>query len=536
MKHTLEKIKLDKEAKAKEKKKNRSWKLFAGIILLAQVLASGYAFQRAFATGMFPGKLLFAFGGILVILLALNYLLLFSGAKETSARTFRRFIAILLVIAITVGGIYTGNVLGTVDSTVGKITTKSEEDIASAMDVYVLAKSSATSLADCKGLTFGVVGGSDGPSSFAAITKINNELGTDTSDQDYASTSELADALLNNSVDVAVINQNYVDILEETEVYAGFRDKVKLITTVNITAAELAQAKEDNPFHAGDGDMLIDLEPATEKVDNIEIEPFIVYISGSDTRDEYFSVSRSDVNILMVVNPQTKQILLVNTPRDFYIPNPRSSAGTKDKLTHLGIYGVDCSIAGLENLYDIDINYYVQINFTGTETLIDDLGGVTIDNPQSFSSTGYSFPAGEITLNGPQALVYARERYAFAEGDNMRGQNQMRLIRAVIDKLTTPDTSLILNYKTILSDLEGFIVTNLEEEEIDALVKMQLNDLASWDVKTYSVSGWGGYDYTYSMPGQALYVTYPYSSSVNHGTELINKVLAGEIITDGDVG
>ena len=522
MKHTFEKIKLDKEAKAKEKKKNRSWRIFAGIILLAQMLASGYAFQRAYATGMFPGKLLFAFGGILVILLALNYLLLFSGAKETGARTLRRFIAILLVITITIGGVYTGNILGTVDSTVGKITTKTEEEIASTMDVYVLAKSSATSLADCKSLIFGVVGGNDGPSSFAAVTKINNELGTDTSNQDYASASELADALLNNAVGVAIINQNYIDILEETEVYAGFSDKVKLITSISITTAELTQAEEGNPFHAGDGDMLIDLEPATEKVDNIDIEPFIVYISGSDTRDEYFTVSRSDVNILMVVNPQTKQILLVNTPRDFYVPNPRSSAGTKDKLTHLGIYGVDCSIAGLENLYGIDINYYVQI--------------ITIDNPQSFSARGYSFPSGEITLNGPQAVVYARERYAFAEGDNMRGQNQMRLIRAIIDKLTTPDTSLILNYKNILGDLEGFIVTNLEEEEIDALVKMQLNDLASWDVKTYAVTGWGGYDYTYSMPSQALYVTYPDSSSVNHGTELINKVLAGEIITDEDVG
>ena len=134
-----------------------------------------------------------------------------------------------------------------------------------------------------------------------------------------------------------------------------------------------------------------------------------------------------------------------------------------------------------------------------------------------------------------QAVVYARERYAFIEGDNMRGQNQMRLIKAIIKKLTSSSTFLILNYKTILADLEGFIVTNLDSDEIDALVKMQLNDLADWNVKSYAVTGDGGYDTTYSMPGQNLYVTYPDSSSVKRAQTLINKVYRGETLTDADV-
>ena len=536
MKHTFEKIRIEQERKAREKKQKRRWRTFAGILLILQTIASGYLFQKAFALDMLPGRLIFALGGILFILLAVNYLLYFAGAKKTGARTFRRFIAILLTLTICTGAVYVGNVMGKVNTTIKQITLTEKENYAAVMDVYVLANDPAADIAGCKDYPFGVTGGNDGPASFAAVTKINSETGAQINAKDYPSSTQLAGALYSGEVKAIIINHNYVDILGETDGFANFEDKTRLVETVNITPEELAQAESSNPFTAAHSDdKPVDIEPATSKVASVELEPFIVYISGSDTRDKMFQISRSDVNILMAVNPQTKQILLLNTPRDYYVPNPRSSYGTKDKLTHLGIYGVDCSITGLENLYGCDINYYVQINFTGTETLIDDLGGITINNPQSFRARGYSFPSGEITLNGPQAVVFARERYAFASGDNMRGQNQMRLITAIIKKLTSPNTALILNYHAILSDLEGFIVTNMESEEIENLVKMQLNDLATWNIKTYAATGYGGYDTTYSMPGTNLYVTYPYMSTVEKGSDLVEKVLTGGILTDEDV-
>ena len=536
MKHTFEKIKIDREKKAREKRKNRAWKAFAGIFLLAQGISSGYAFYRAYTLGMLPGKLLFMFGGLLLVLFFLNYLLFFAGVKANGARAFRRSIAVILALAIGSGCFYAGNFMRDINSTVDEITVTDKETVAATMNVYVVTRDRAVSLSDCKNYSFGVVGGNDGAASFAAITKIKTELGSELSDKSYESISGLAEALYKGEIGAAVIDTNYVEILKETEKFADFDDKAKFIATVNITPEELSAAEASHPYQKGPVDKPVEIAPATGKVNNVDIEPFIVYISGSDTRDKMFKVSRSDVNILMVVNPQTKQILLLNTPRDYYIPNPRSSYGTKDKLTHLGIYGVDCSITGLENLYGVDINYYVQINFTGTETLIDDIGGVSINNPQSFSARGYNFPAGDITLNGPQAVVYARERYAFTTGDNMRGQNQMRLITAIIKKLTSPSAEYIIKYKAILTDLQGFIVTNMESDEIDALVKMQLNDLASWNVKSYAVTGTGGSDITYSMPGQNLYVTYPDQDSVNRGAALVNKVLTGGTLTDEDVG
>lgn len=537
MKRVSENKKKAEEKRAKAKKNNLIWKIIGFVLFAIQAVASAFAFQEAYMLGMFPDLYLIVIGAVFIILLILNFLLLFAGTKKNLARVFRRSLAIVLVIAVCISSVYLGILMTSVRSAVNEITTtesteSESESIAASMEVYIISHDSATSLADCKAYTFGVAGGNDGPSSFAAVTKINEELGEKIADKEYPSTAGAAKALYKGEVGAIIIDRNYVKMLNESTDFADFTTWTKLVATIDITTGELAAAEASNPYSQGNDDKVVDIAPATHKVDNIEVEPFIVYISGSDTREEYFQAERSDVNILMVVNPQTKQILLLNTPRDYFIPNPRSAAGTEDKLTHLGIYGVDCSITGLENLYDCDINYYVQINFTGAETLVDDLGGITFYNPNEFTGRGVYFPEGEITLNGEEAVIYARERYAFVDGDNMRGQNQMRLITAIIKRFTSPDTTTLLKYNIFLDDLDGFMVTNLESDEINNLVKMQMSDMASWNIQTYAVTGWGEMTETYSMPGTDLYVCHPYWSTVYQGQDLIDKVLDGEIITD----
>ena len=538
MKHSAKK-RIEQEKKAAQRKVTLKWGVVAGIILVIQAVASGFLFLSALNLGMFPLWMLEIAAGVVLVLALISSLLFFGGKKENLGKNFRRFTGIFLAAAITVTSVYVGNLFGSINQTVENITTaptvsEQAEQVVETMNVYVLSTSTATSLADCKSLKFGVIGGNDGPASFAAVTKIKSELASEINVTDYKNFSVLGIDFYHKDIQVAVINQTYLGTLKESSLFSNWNDQTKLITSIEITESEFAAAEASNPYSKGNYDKPVEIKPATSAVDNIDVEPFIVYISGSDTRDEYFATERSDVNILMVVNPQTKQILLVNTPRDYYVPNPRSSVGTEDKLTHLGLYGVDCSITGLENLYDCDINYYVQINFTGAEKLVDDIGGITFYNPREFSGRGCYFPEGEITINGEEAVVFARERYAFAEGDNMRGQNQMRLITAIFNKVTSSPT-LILNYQTILDDLDGYIVTNMESDEIDTLVRMQLNDLAEWNIQTYAVTGWGGMDTTYSAPYEDLYVTYPYMSTVYQGQDLIDRVLDGETLTDEDV-
>ena len=539
MKHSAKK-RIEEEKKIARRKSTLRWSFVAGLILLIQAIASGFLFYSAYKLGMFPTWMLSILAGVLIILLLVSTLLLISGKKENLARNFRRFTGIILAAVMTVTSVYIGNMFGTVDNTIENITVtettapvEEQEDVAAVMNVYVLNSSTAESLVDCKDLKFGVIGSNDGPASFAAVTKLKAELNPQLKVLDYKNFNLLGIDFYHGDIQVAIINDTNLKLLKETQLFANWADYTKLIAEIKISTPELATAEANNPY--GNYDKPVEIKPATSAVENIEVEPFIIYISGSDSREEYFTTERSDVNILMVVNPQTKQILLINTPRDYYIPNPRSSAGTEDKLTHLGLYGVDCSITGLENLYDCDINYYVQINFTGMEKLVDDIGGVTIDNPQSFTAEDtYWYDEGVITLNGAEALAYARERHAFAEGDNMRGQNQMRLITAMFKKVTSSPT-LIMNYKTILEDLEGYILTNMEADEIDTLVRMQLEDFPEWNIQSYAVTGWGGMDTTYSAPWEELYVTYPYYSTVIQGQDLIDRVLDDEILTDEDV-
>lgn len=261
-------------------------------------------------------------------------------------------------------------------------------------------------------------------------------------------------------------------------------------------------------------------------------EPFVVYLSGVDTRGELTESARSDVNILAVVNPVTKQAVLINTPRDYYV----DLAGTdsKDKLTHAGLYGVETSMDTLGGLYGIDVDYYVRINFAGFMSIIDALGGIDVYSDYTFTSVGSpgyydptDFVEGWNHLDGPAALAFARERHAFASGDVQRGINQMKVIQAMLDKIESP--ALLLNYSRLMAALGDCFVTNLSSEQISALVRMQLGDGAAWDIESFSVTGASSTSTKcYSAKGQKLYVMLPDEAAVSQAQALIQSVQNGE--------
>ena len=224
----------------------------------------------------------------------------------------------------------------------------------------------------------------------------------------------------------------------------------------------------------------------------ITTEPFVVYLSGVDNRGDLTEDARSDVNILAVVNPLTKRVALVNTPRDYYV----DLAGTdsKDKLTHAGLYGVETSMATLGDLYGIEVDHYVRINFAGFIDIVDALGGIDVYCDEAFTSVGSpgyydptDFEEGWNHLDGAAALAFARERHAFATGDIQRGINQMKVIDAMLDKIKSP--ALLTSYSRLLAAVSDNFVTSLSSNQITALVRMQLSDFAAWDIENYSVTG-----------------------------------------------
>ena len=268
------------------------------------------------------------------------------------------------------------------------------------------------------------------------------------------------------------------------------------------------------------------------EANKITKEPFVVYLSGVDTRGDLTDKARSDVNIIAAVNPVTKQVVLINTPRDYYVD--LAGTNSKDKLTHAGLYGVQTSMDTLGNLYGVDVQHYIRINFAGFINIIDALGGVDVYSDQAFTSVGSpgyydptTFVEGWNHLDGKAALAFARERHAFKTGDVQRGINQMKVIDAMLNKIKSP--ALLMGFTKILDAVSDSFVTSLSQNQISALVRMQLSDFAEWNIERYTVTGTSGSSTKcYSAKGQKLYVMKPDENSVAKAKEMIAAVLGGE--------
>ncbi len=264
-------------------------------------------------------------------------------------------------------------------------------------------------------------------------------------------------------------------------------------------------------------------------------EPFIVYLSGMDTRGnvEIQDQGLSDVNMLLVVDPSSKTLLMVNIPRDYYVPL-YGEADKLDKLTHAGTYGIDCSIKTLNALFDIQCNYYVKVNFKSVVDIVDALGGITVSSDFNFSSNyslsgkRYSFVKGENTLTGDQALAFARERRSFELGDRQRGIHQQKVIRAIMNKAMSPAILNIKNLQNVLAGITNNTKTNISYNEISDLVRMQLSDMSVWTFKTISVDGTGSSKPSYASGGEVLYVMLPDMNTVELAKAEINAVLKKE--------
>ena len=268
------------------------------------------------------------------------------------------------------------------------------------------------------------------------------------------------------------------------------------------------------------------------EANKITKEPFVVYLSGVDTRGDLTDKARSDVNIIAAVNPVTKQVVLINTPRDYYVD--LAGTNSKDKLTHAGLYGVQTSMDTLGNLYGVGVQHYIRINFAGFINVIDALGGVDVYSDQAFTSVGSpgyydptTFVEGWNHLDGKAALAFARERHAFKTGDVQRGINQMKVIDAMLNKIKSP--ALLMGFTKILDAVSDSFVTSLSQNQISALVRMQLSDFAEWNIERYTVTGTSGSSTKcYSAKGQKLYVMKPDEASVAKAKEMIAAVLGGE--------
>jgi len=320
---------------------------------------------------------------------------------------------------------------------------------------------------------------------------------------------KMATDLMNGKVDSLLISDAHKLAIEEA--YENFSSKTRILDTIEVKT-ELDNIVKDTTV--------------TEK-------PFSIYISGIDTYGPIATRSRSDVNIIMTINPVTHEIVLTSIPRDYYV-QLHGTTGLKDKLTHAGVYGINKSIQTIEDLLDMDINYYIRVNFNTLISVVDVIGGITVESDidfKAYTNPKCIFKKGLNNIDGKCALAFSRERYAYTTGDRHRGQNQQQVITKIIDKLSSSKT-LISKYSDILKTLEGSFQTNMETEKIYSLIKLQLDDMPKWNVNSISLDGKGSMTYTHSYPKQKLYVMVPNESTISKAKKTIDGIVEGKTFNE----
>ncbi len=457
-------------------------------IILLQLLMSAWLVISLWSTGMIPMKMLAVIVGIVFVLLIAAYVMQVSDSLGTN---LLGMILSVLFMAVAAKGATIFMSANSMLANVGGATYKIDN-----MLVVVRIDDPAENLMDAKDYVFGRQTYADQENTEKMLSEVRSRVGQEISLLEYDTVQSEAAALLNGEIQAAVYNEAFTGVLEES--IEGYSESVKVLDHFEIrTKVDTAGRSVNKPFN--------------------------VYISGIDVSGAITTTSRSDVNIIMNVNPDTKKILLTTTPRDYYVTIPGISGERRDKLTHAGIYGVDRSMAALENLYGVELSYYAKVNFTSLIKIVDALGGVDVESEYAFSAGGYSFSEGINHLDGDAALAFSRERYSFSDGDNQRGKNQEAVLAAIIKKASSP--AVLASANKILASISKSVETNMTQDEMAQLINMQLSDGGDWDVESQAASGKGDTQTCFSSGSQPLYVMWPDDAAVAEMSEKMRLVL-----------
>lgn len=493
-----------RQISTKQAHHNRARRRKGRRIVILQALASILLTIQVYRTRMLPTWMLLALGLVLFLLWCFTL----ANQRYPVRGAMTRTLAWALTLVMAVGCVFTQQgILALQQITSGGNTV--------VVGVYVMADDPAQKLADTDGYAFGCLSTQDRENTDKTISQISAKVTTAQEPAGYDSVFDLAGALYDGQVQAILLNQSFVSLLEdEGSDYTDFSARTRCVYSYTISLGNILGGITGG---------------ATNEITK---KPFLIYLSGVDTRGDLSDTCRSDVNILAAVNPVTKQVLLVNTPRDYYVPLAGTD-GAMDKLTHAGLYGVDCSMETLGTLYGVTVDYYMKVDFTGFVDIVNALGGIDVVSDEAFTSVGSpgyydptTFVEGVNHLDGAAALAFARERHHVTGGDLGRGKNQMKVIQAILDKAKSP--AILTGYAGLMRGVSDSFLTNLSQDQIGALVKMQLKDGADWDIQSYSVSGSNSKStQCYSAKGSNLYVMEPDTETVSTAKAMLEQVLAG---------
>lgn len=462
-------------------------KIFLKIINIISILAFVFFAYTLSVNNILPLK--YRFASLLIILsiyLVLTYLI-FKVLKGRVAKTITAITLILMAIFFVISSIYIqrgANVLNSISK---------DKDLDNVnFSLVALKDSKYKNIEDVNG----DVAYADFDHDKMGIEEFKEKLKSKNIDltlKDSSKYALIARDLLDRKVNLMLLNESFRSLIEE--IIPDFSNKTVILYTDTVTL------KKDSPNNSSKD------KPENKRINDIKSKAkgFNFYISGIDTFGPLSKNSRSDVNIILSINPDSKKIQITTIPRDSYVRIQGGGNNEYDKLTHAGIYGINSSVDTLEKLFDLPINYYARVNFSSLIKLIDAIGGINVDNPRAFSMNGRSFEAGNIHLDGAQALAFSRERKSLADGDLDRGRNQMRVIEGIIRKAISP--SILFKYNDILSVVLNYMETNIPYDKVSSLANNEISNPGKWTIDKRTVEGYGSMDLpSYAMPGWKLYM------------------------------
>lgn len=476
------------------KKKNKKVTMISRFIFGMLLLISIVFFGIILLLGVIPSKYLLPVGGGYVFYLFISFICQCGSGVKNGIKYFFDFISLIVIFILCFGIFYMYKTMNFMDL----IKAKDYE-----LDNYyvVVLKDKYSSIKDIDGKYVGSYSSKD--NYISALNELDKKINF--KEKSYDTFIEACSNLLSGDISALFIKET--DKLLADEQVNDFSNKVEIIETISI--------KVESEVIVKDADVTKDA--------------FNIYISGIDVYGDISSISRSDVNMIATVNPNNHKVLLTSIPRDYYV-QLHGTTGYKDKLTHAGVYGIDMSISTLEDLLDIDINYYVRVNFTTLISMVDSIGGIDIYSDKTFTAhtnNKCSYVLGNNKLDGKCALAFSRERYAYKEGDRHRVENQQAVITAILNK-TLSSKTLVTKYTSILESLGSSFQTNMPQDNIYSLINMQLDKMPSWNITNYSLDGTDSRNYTYSYAGSKLYVMNPDYKTVVKSQELIKSIMESE--------
>ena len=491
------------------KEQNKFSKVLSILLSILLVLSSFYLLYELIKINVLPTKLLFLMTIVFVLLDAIFILLLCHYSKGVVSKIVCIVLSLLLTLGSCFGGYYISKT-GSLLTSITNVTKHAKNTVS----VVVKQSSDVKNKSSLNGVSVGTLRNIGTQGSKKVLKELSNE-GIVLKQKEYDSLSALLEAFYNGEVESIIINESSRSQILDMESYADFDNNTRVVYQTSYKVENTDKAKS---------------------VTDITSKPFNVLISGSDTRGGFDENGRSDVIMIATVNPKTSTILLTSVPRDFYVTTACDAGdgcmqGALDKITHTGIHGTNTTKRTVEQLLGIEINYTFKVGFDTVTELVDALGGVDVTVAPGYAVnnfnalSGFSVHEGVNHLNGEQALAFARERYAYSEGDRQRTKNQQLVLMGIVDKVTSP--AIVTNYASIMDAMANTFSTTMSNDEISDLIKYQINNNPKWKMEQYMVNGTGDTLMCAEL-GDAASVMVPDQSTVKTAKDKINAVLAGK--------